>query len=150
VALAKIGEQVGLSAPSIVERVRKLEHDGFIKGYHARLNARRLGFDVTAFISMWTAHPTVIKDFARQLSEFEDVLECHHVTGEPTLLLKVKTHNTQSLERLISALRSLSGVTRTETNIVLSTLVEHAGLGKRSLRAPAEAPLEGDDTLSAS
>jgi Lrp/AsnC family transcriptional regulator, leucine-responsive regulatory protein len=137
VALAKVGEQVGLSAPSIVERVRKLENEGFIQGYHARLNARRLGFDVTAFISVWTAHPRVIKDFERQLSEFEDVLECHHVTGEPTLLLKVKTRNTQSLERLISSLRSLSGVERTETNIVLSTLVEHAGLGKRSLRAVA-------------
>jgi Lrp/AsnC family leucine-responsive transcriptional regulator len=149
VALAKVGEQVGLSAPSVVERVRKLEHEGFIEGYHARLNPRRLGLDVTAFISVWTSHPRVIQDFERQLTsppgarrdkdfkDFEDILECHHVTGEPTLLLKVKTRNTQSLQRLISSLRSLSGVERTETNIVLSTLVEHAGLGNRSLRTEA-------------
>jgi Lrp/AsnC family transcriptional regulator, leucine-responsive regulatory protein len=145
VALARVGEQVGLSAPSVVERIRKLENEGFIQGYHARLNARRLGLDVTAFISVWTAHPRVIKDFAGRLSEFEDVLECHHVTGEPTLLLKVKTRNTQSLERLISSVRSLSGVERTETNIVLSTLVERSGLGSKSLR-----PLEDDDTLPVS
>jgi Lrp/AsnC family leucine-responsive transcriptional regulator len=138
VALAKVGERVGLSAPSIVERVRKLESEGFIQGYHARLSARRLGLDVTAFISVWTAHPRVIKDFERRLTEFEDVLDCHHVTGEPTLLLKVKTRNTQSLERLISALRSLPGVERTETNVVLSTLVERSGLGNKSLRSVAD------------
>jgi Lrp/AsnC family leucine-responsive transcriptional regulator len=165
VALAKVGEQVGLSAPSVVERIRKLENEGFIQGYHAHLNARRLGLDVTAFISVWTAHPRVIQEFERQLQllpkahdAFDDVLECHHVTGEPTLLLKVKTRNTQSLQRLISSVRSLSGVERTETNIVLSTLVEHAGVGSRSLRGEAErddradrADLsDRDETLSAS
>jgi Lrp/AsnC family leucine-responsive transcriptional regulator len=145
VALAKVGERVGLSPPSIVERVRKLEHEGYIQGYHARLSARRLGLDVTAFISVWTSHPRVIQDFERQLSEFEDVLECHHVTGEPTLLLKVKTRNTQSLERLISSLRSLSGVERTETNVVLSTLVERSGLGNKSLQAEAATTGQGSD-----
>jgi Lrp/AsnC family transcriptional regulator, leucine-responsive regulatory protein len=152
VALSRVGEQVGLSAPSVVERVRKLENEGFIQGYHARLNARRLGLDVMAFISVWTAHPQVIKDFGAmltKLSEFDDVLECHHVTGDPSLLLKVKTRNTQSLERLISALRSLAGVERTETNVVLSTLVERPGLGAKSLRC-VTGPETGEDTSSVS
>jgi len=147
VPLSRLGEQVGLSAPSVVERVRKLENEGFIQGYHARLNARRLGLDVTAFISVWTAHPRVIKAFSERLPAFEDVLECHHVTGDPSLLLKVKTRNTRSLERLISALRSLSGVERTETNVVLSTLVERPGLGSKSLKllaVPAEDSAESD------
>ena len=148
VALARVGEQVGLSAPAVVERVKKLEQEGYIKGYHAQLDARRLGLDVTAFISVWTSHPRVIKDFDRQLAEFEDVLECHHVTGDPTLLLKVKTRNTQSLERLISSLRSLSGVERTETNVVLSTLVEHSGVGNRALGV--ETTPDADKALSAS
>lgn len=99
--LARVGEQVGLSAPAVIERVRKLENEGFIEGYHARLNARLLGLDVSAFISVWTAHAQAIQDLSGRLGEFEDVLECHHVTGDPTLLLKVKTRNTQSLERLI-------------------------------------------------
>ncbi len=145
VALAKIGEQVGLSAPSIVERVRKLENEGFVKGYHARLDARRLGLDVTAFISVWTAHPKVIKDLEQHLPEFDDVLECHHVTGDPTLLLKVRTRSTDSLERLISALRSINGVERTETNVVLSTLVERAGVRSRSLMAGATQPSVRDE-----
>ena len=156
VALARVGEQVGLSAPSVVERVRKLENEGFIQGYHARLNARRLGLDVIAFISVWTAHPQVIKELGAKLSkssEFDDVLECHHVTGDPSLLLKLKTRNTQSLERLISTLRSLPGVERTETMVVLSTLVERPGLGASSLRqiSVMESATEGgEDTPSVS
>ena len=132
--LARVGEQVGLSAPAVVERVKRLENEGFIEGYHARLNARLLGLDVSAFISVWTTHPRAMQELTAQLGTFEDVLECHHVTGEPTLLLKVKTRNTQSLERLISAVRSLPGVDRTETNVVLSTLVERSGLGMASIK----------------
>ena len=145
VALAKIGEQVGLSAPSIVERVRKLENEGFIKGYHARLDARRLGLDVTAFISVWTKQARAIKEFGKHLQDFGDVLECHHVTGGPSLLLKVKTRNTDTLERLISALRSLPAVERTETSVVLSTLVEHAGLGIKSIQASESEPTRSAD-----
>jgi Lrp/AsnC family leucine-responsive transcriptional regulator len=143
--LAKVGEQVGLSAPAVIERVRKLENEGFIEGYHARLNARLLGLDVSAFISVWTAHAQAIQDLSGRLGEFEDVLECHHVTGDPTLLLKVKTKNTQSLERLISAVRSLPGVERTETNVVLSTLVERSGLGMKSVQAEPTTPKKAEE-----
>ncbi|MGD8859694.1 MAG: Lrp/AsnC family transcriptional regulator [Myxococcales bacterium] len=135
--LAKIGAHVGLSAPSVVERVRKLEGEGFITGYHAQLDARRLGMDVTAFIGVSIAHPQSIAAFERELPALEDVLECHHVTGEHTLLLKVKTHNTASLESLISRLRSIAGVERTETNVVLSTRVERTGVAATELEADA-------------
>ena len=134
--LAKVGEQVGLSAPAVVERVKRLEHEGFIEGYHARLNARLLGLDVCAFISVWTTHARAMDELTVHIESFEDILECHHVTGDPTLLLKVKTRNTQSLERLISAVRSLPGVERTETNVVLSTWVERAGLGVSAVELP--------------
>ena len=135
-ALAKIGEHVGLSAPSVVERIRKLETEGFIEGYHARLDARRLGIDVTAFIGVGVSHPRDIQQFEARLGEFEEILECHHVTGGHTLLLKVKTRNTETLERLISALRALDGVERSETMVVLSTKVERTGLGATALREP--------------
>jgi Lrp/AsnC family transcriptional regulator, leucine-responsive regulatory protein len=145
-SLARLGEQVGLSPPSVVERIRKLEQEGFIEGYHARLNAQRLGLEVTAFISVWTSHPRVIEDFETRLAshpDFDAILECHHVTGDPSLLLKVKTRNTRTLQRLISALRSLSGVERTETNVVLSTLAERPGLGSKFLRAETDSDPEG-------
>ena len=143
-ALAKLGDQVGLSAPSVVERVKRLENEGFIVGYHARLDARRLGMDITAFIGMWLSHPDAIRGFEEKLVELDDVLECHHVTGGPTLLLKVKTRNTESLEQLIRTLRSIPGVERSETTVVLSTKVERSGLGARVVGAmrtdPPSAP----------
>lgn len=147
--LARVGEQVGLSAPAVVERVKRLENEGFIEGYHARLNARLLGLDVSAFISVWRTHAGAMEELTARLRNFEDVLECHHVTGDPTLLLKVKTRNTQSLERLISAVRSLPGVERTETNVVLSTSVERAGLGASCLKEPDARTKDGEDRTRA-
>lgn len=122
--LAKIGEQVGLSAPSVIERIKKLEDHAVITGYRAILDARKLGKDVTAFIGVSISHPKLIGEFEKEIAQFEGVLECHHVTGEHTLLLKVKTENTSSLEELISKIRSIEGVDRTETMVVLSTHTE--------------------------
>ncbi len=119
--LAAIGEKVGLSAPSVVERIHKLEQAGVITGYVALLDSRRLGKDVTAFIGVSTDHPRSIGAAERQISAIDDVLECHHVTGAHTLMLKVKTQNTETLEKVIDTIRSLDDVMRTETNIVLST-----------------------------
>jgi Lrp/AsnC family leucine-responsive transcriptional regulator len=128
VSLAKIGEQVDLSPPSVVERLKKLEDSGLVKGYHAVLDARRLGLDVTAFIGVSIGHPKAIDGFEAEIAAVEGVLECHHVTGGYTLLLKVKTHNTSSLEALISRIRSIEGVERTETMVVLSTHSEKTQL----------------------
>ena len=85
-SLNKVGERVGLSAPSVMERIRRLETEGFIGGYHAKLDSRRLGLDVSALIGMWIAHPRNLESLEADLSELQDVLECHHVTGGPTLL----------------------------------------------------------------
>ena len=123
--LAKIGQRVGLSAPAVIERIKKLEESGVIVGYSAMLDARKLGCDITAFIGVLTSHPRSIRDVEQQIESRPEVLECHHVTGGYTLLLKVKTANTTTLEELISHLRSIDGVSRTETMVVLSTHTEH-------------------------
>ena len=138
-SLASIGESVGLSAPAVLERIKKLEAAGVITGYRALLDARRLGLDITAFIGVIISHPNLIGDFERQAASLRDVLECHHVTGEYTLLLKVKTANTSTLERLISQIRSLAGVGRTETMVVLSTHTERVQLALHG-GEPAPAP----------
>ena len=119
--LAKIGEKVGLSAPAVIERIKKLEDNAVIIGYRAIVNARRLGKDVTAFIGVSINHPKLIDEFEQDIAGLDDVLECHHVTGQHTLLLKVKTNSTSTLEDLISTIRSIEGVDRTETMVVLST-----------------------------
>ena len=122
--LVKIGERVGLSAPSVAERIDKLEKNGVIRGYTAILDARKLGKDITAFIGVFIDHPKLIGKFEREIDHLEDVQECHHVTGQHTLLLKVKVDNTSGLEELIRKIRSIEGVSRTETSVVLSTHTE--------------------------
>jgi Lrp/AsnC family leucine-responsive transcriptional regulator len=134
--LTRLGERVGLSAPSVLERIKKLEAARVVTGYHAALDARRLGLDVTAFIGVLSSSADLIERFEECITSMDEVLECHHVTGEFTLLLKVKTASTSSLERLISRIRALDGVARTETIVVLSTLAERMHLG---LHLPATA-----------
>ena len=135
--LAKIGDHVGLSAPAVTERVKKLEDSGVIIGYHAVVDGRLVGKDITAFIGVSIAHPKAIGAFESAVEALDDVLECHHVTGEHTLLLKVKTQNTSSLEELISRIRSIDGVAQTETMVVLSTHTERVQL---ALHPPEPAP----------
>jgi Lrp/AsnC family leucine-responsive transcriptional regulator len=140
--LAKIGERVGLSAPSVNERIRKLEESGIIRGYTAVLDARKLGKDITAFIGVFIDHPKLIGKFEKDVAYIEDVQECHHVTGEYTLLLKIKTENTSTLEALLRKIRSIEGVARTETSVVLRTSTEGLWLDLKD--KPEEEAVEPD------
>jgi Lrp/AsnC family leucine-responsive transcriptional regulator len=63
IPLARIGDLVGLSAPSVIERIKKLEHGGVIRGYHAALDGKQIGLDVTAFIGVLVEHPATVEDF---------------------------------------------------------------------------------------
>ena len=134
--LAEIGKQVGLSAPSVVERIKKLEDSGVIRGYAAQLDARVLGKDVTAFIGVSISHPSAFEPFEKEIESEGDVLECHHVTGQHTLMLKVRTDNTETLERLIDLIRRIEGVTRSETMVVLSTHSERTRVALDRSDAP--------------
>jgi Lrp/AsnC family leucine-responsive transcriptional regulator len=144
--LAAIGEKVGLSAPAVTERIHKLEQAGIVAGYVALLDGRKLGLDVTAFIGVAIGHPRAIDSFEREIAGLEDVLECHHVTGQHTLMLKVKTESTETLEELIDRVRSIEGVSRTETMVVLSTRAERPRLpldalgGTREIRRRSSGP----------
>lgn len=142
-SLAAIGEKVGLSAPAVVDRIHKLEDAGVILGYAALLDARRLGKDVTAFIGVKVSHPRHIEAFEREIPALDEVLECHHVTGGHTMMLKVKTGNTATLERLIDRVRSLEGVTETQTMVVLSTQTERPRLALPGEEESAPPPERG-------
>src|SRR5690242_1972847 len=122
--LADIAEQVDLSAPAVMERVKKLESGGIIRGYQALLDSKKIGKDITAFIGVSIGNQRDMDKFARQMMKYPDVLECHHVTGDESFILKVKSGNTGSLEKLLGEIRSVEGVTRTVTRVVLSTAKE--------------------------
>ena len=122
--LGQIAKSVDLSAPAIMERIKKLEARGIIKSYQAVLDAKKLGKDITAFVSVSIGHQRHIDTFSSFMLEQRDVQECHHVTGEESFILKVKCNDTTALERLLAEIRSMEGVTHTVTKVVLSTLQE--------------------------
>ncbi len=128
VSYNQLGELVGLSAPAVMERLRKLEAGGVIRGYHTLLDARSLGLDIAAFIGVSVRDTKQIEAVERWVADEPRILECHHVTGGYTLLLKVKVRNTGALEELINTLRALEGVTSTDTMVVFSTSVERTSL----------------------
>ena len=126
--LADIADEVDLSAPAVMERVKKLEAGGVIRGYQALLDGKKIGKDITAFIGVSVGNQRDIDQFASQMMRHADVLECHHVTGDESFILKVKAANTGALEKLLGVIRSVEGVTRTVTKIVLSTAKEGMAL----------------------
>jgi Lrp/AsnC family leucine-responsive transcriptional regulator len=124
-----IAQTVGLSAPSVSERIKKLTQGGYIKRYVAILDPKLVHKETTAFISVMLSQPKYAQGFIEAIKGLADVLECHHITGEYSYLLKVRTRNTDSLGDLISGhIRSIEGVTGTRTYVVLGTVKEETAL----------------------
>jgi len=123
---AEIARRVGLSTASVNERLRKLEQGGVIKGYVAQIDAAQVGASVTAFIEVFIEHPRHEPAFLDEIMRLDQVLECHHVTGEFSVLLKVRVTDISGLQQLIlRRLNSMEGVRQTRTVMVLSTVKEH-------------------------
>jgi Lrp/AsnC family leucine-responsive transcriptional regulator len=121
----QIASEVGLSQPSVADRIKKLDQSGAIRGYVARLDPKALGNDIRAFIGVRISHPRHHEAFTRKIQQIAEVLECHRVAGLDSYLLKVVARDTAALDELLSdTLRRLAGVTRTTTTIVLATVKE--------------------------
>ena len=119
-----LASTVGLSLPSVSERLRKLEETGFIKGYFASIDPKKVGKDITAFIFVSVDSSKHYHSFVEHAHTVEDILECHAITGEGSHLLKIRTENTSTLEKLLAKIQSWQGVMGTRTNVVLSTTKE--------------------------
>jgi Lrp/AsnC family transcriptional regulator, leucine-responsive regulatory protein len=121
----EISRSIGLSQPAVAERIRKLEERGVILGYTARVDANKLGKDITAFIGVTIEHPKYFEGFAKKVMAMPEVLEAHRVAGQDSYILKVRTANTKTLDQLlVETLRTISGVTKTHTTIVLTSIKE--------------------------
>ncbi|MBX5476728.1 MAG: Lrp/AsnC family transcriptional regulator [Clostridia bacterium] len=126
---SELGRAVGLTGPAVAERVRKLERMGWIQGYHAHLNPARWGFGLMAFVAVTISAPEYYPGFLAAIAGRPEVLECHHVTGDDSYLLKVTVPDTTHLETFImEVLKTLPGVQRTRTTIVMSSPKEWSPL----------------------
>jgi Lrp/AsnC family leucine-responsive transcriptional regulator len=122
---ADIARAVGLAPSAVLERVRKLEARGIIKGYAAQIDPRALDLGMLAFVSVRSAEAPGDDTVARSLAEYPEVLEVHHVAGDDCYLIKVRARDPEHLGSLLrTRLGRVPGVTSTRTTIVLETVKE--------------------------
>jgi Lrp/AsnC family leucine-responsive transcriptional regulator len=119
-----LAEKVGLSLPAVSDRLRKLEESGIISGYFAKVDHQQLGKDITAFVIVTIDSSKHFNAFIEHVNSADDILECHAITGDGTHMLKVRTENTGSLEKLLAKIQSWAGVLKTTTSMVLSSSKE--------------------------
>jgi len=120
----ELAEQVGLSVPSVSDRLKKLEDGKIIEGYFTKVNKQAFGLDIMAFILVIMDSSKHYKDLIKHVEKHPNILECHSVLGEGSHLLKVLVKNTEALERLLSEIQTWPGVQGTKTTYVLSTIKE--------------------------
>lgn len=122
---ADIAKKVGMKSPSVIDRIKRLESEGIIKNYSVEISYEKLGYDIMAFIGVSVDNAQHIVDFEDNMQNLHnDIIECHHVTGDFTMLLKVITKNTSTLSELIKEIRNLPGVQKTNTLLVFSSLLD--------------------------
>jgi Lrp/AsnC family leucine-responsive transcriptional regulator len=125
---AEMGNEVHLSAPAVHERIKKLEKSGVIKNYSVHTDPKKLGLSLCAFISLSLSNVTLCSEAVMEIREIQEVEECFSTAGEESLLLKIRTVDTDSLEQLLIKLRAIPGVEKTLTRIVLTTHFERTSL----------------------
>ena len=128
-SLKSLAKEVYLSTPAVSARIEKLEEEGIIKSYGARIDPLKLGFHITAFINM-ELEPVQKPEFYPFIASIPNVIECNCVTGNYSMLMKVAFPSTIELDTFIGQLQHFG---KTQTQIVFSTPVEPRGLDIEAL-----------------
>ncbi|MCA8423679.1 Lrp/AsnC family transcriptional regulator [Burkholderia seminalis] len=126
ISYTELARQVHLSVPAVTERVKRLESAGVIEGYTARINPAAAGYPVSALIGITVPQPAKAK-FLKLLETIPEVVECHHVTGADSYVMRLVAIGMTHLEQLIERI-NLYGETR--TSIMMSTPVPARGLAQ--------------------
>lgn len=122
ITASEIGGEINLSVSAVSERLKKLESSGIIQQYTTILNPRKLGKDLTAIMFISLERPRFTDRFVEFIGHEEDILECHYLAGDYDYSLKIMTENTFTLENLLNRIKSVQGIQKTRTIVVLSTV----------------------------
>ena len=124
VPYADLARLVGLSGPSVADRVKRLEQQGVITGYHATLSPAALGLGVVAIVGLEQSDDGDQDEIGARLPELSEIEDCWFVAGDESFILKVRVPDIDALEQTLGRLRKIPGVSRTHTTVVLSTRFE--------------------------
>jgi Lrp/AsnC family transcriptional regulator, leucine-responsive regulatory protein len=128
VAHATVGERLGLTAPAVHARIKRLEREGIIRGYLTAIDPGAVNQNLLAFVRV-TNNSKVGDEakFENFVQQEPNVLECHDISGEDSYLLKIRVESPSSLRQLLLRIRDFPGVERTVTSISLCTIKEMGG-----------------------
>lgn len=138
---AEIARRLGVAPSAVLERIRKLERRGIVRGYTARLDARALGHHLLAFVFVQADEQPGGEGLGVRLSALPEVQEVHHIAGEDCYLVKVRCASPEALGRLLrEGFGTFREVRRTRTTVVLETIKEGC-----EVPIPVSAPEVGHD-----
>ncbi len=116
-----IAEKVGMSVPAVADRIKKLQDSAVITGFTTMLNHRKVGLDVSAFITVISESSSHYSEVVKKTNSSPEILQCFTTTGNGSHVLLALVKDTYSLEKLLRKIQSWPGVMRTETQIILSS-----------------------------
>ena len=122
VSISELSKKVNLSLSAVSERLKKLESSNVIEKYTVILNSQALDKELSVIMNISLENPHQTSEFLNFVRTEDEILECHYVTGEYDYVLKITTRNTATLEHLMNRIKGISGIKRTQTNVVLSSV----------------------------
>ncbi len=118
---SNIAEDIGLSVPATTDRIKKLQDSGVIIGFKPIISSKKIDLDITAFITVYSESSKNFEKVVSNANSNKNIMKCYTTTGDGSHLLLVKVENTEKLEKLLRTIQSWPGVSRTQTQIVLSS-----------------------------
>ncbi|PDH42656.1 MAG: AsnC family transcriptional regulator [Rhodothermaeota bacterium MED-G19] len=125
---SKLSKEIGLSPAPTLERVRKLESNGIISGYHAKLDKSKLGLGVSTFVmvSLKVHNKKNLLSFLDKIKDLENIVECHHITGSADFILKVVAENIESYQDLmLEKINEIDVADSFQSLVILSTFKDN-------------------------
>ena len=116
-----VAQEISMSIPAITDRIKKLQESGVIMGFTTKLNHRKVGLDVSAFITVISESSSHYSDVVRETNNSPEIIQCFTTTGNGSHVLFALVENTYALEKLLRKIQRWPGVMRTETQIILSS-----------------------------
>lgn len=124
VPYADLARLVGLSGPSVADRVKRLEQIGVITGYRAALSPSALGLGVVALVGIEQSDDSDQDEIADSLTDVDEIEDCWFIAGDESFIVKLRVADIDALEKSLGRLRKIPGISRTHTTVVLSTRFE--------------------------
>jgi Lrp/AsnC family leucine-responsive transcriptional regulator len=121
---AQLSKEIGLSPAPTLERVKKLENQGVILSYHAKLNLQEIGLGVSTFVQVTLVghKKEFINRFVGRINEISEVVECHHITGQGDFILKIVAADIESYQKLmLEVISEIPEIDNMQSIIILST-----------------------------